>query len=152
METYTDPQQAMDRVSSVIGKIIDSMFDSSSDIADFHVKSLRREAVSKGLVGTDSPHMIDTIRHDHANEGMDNVEIAQKGLWIDSMNPHFVKLQIPRKIALWAQQKGNLGVKTALAMEDSIMVHPHPFIRDATNNTITQVPIILKRNIEEAIQ
>ena len=69
-----------------------------------------------------------------------NVYMAQHGIYLDSMRPHWVSLKRGREITQWAKDRG-LGHLVGGA----IIVRPHPFIKRAFIQTIKDVKLVERR-------
>ena len=82
-----------------------------------------------------------------------NVYMAQHGIYVDSMRPHWVALKRGREITRWALDRG-LAVPTKFggAMATiypvglrKIFVHPHPFIQRAFYQTVKDIKLVERR-------
>ena len=73
------------------------------------------------------------------------VVIPQYMVWLDKMEPHWVSLKRGRSITLWAKKK--LGY-----VPRALMVHPHPWIKQAHIRAGKNVRTIAEFEINNAIK
>ena len=73
------------------------------------------------------------------------------GVALDRMRPHWVKLKRGRLIRQWAYEKGNYFVRAAATAQRSIYVKPKHFIQGPVDRTIADLPKILRRHLDKAV-
>ena len=74
--------------------------------------------------------------------------IGQKGIFLDSMRPHWVALKRGRLINRWARDR---GLTQAAIAQKSIFVRPHPFIDAGLRRARHKLKPILQRRLKKGV-
>ena len=82
------------------------------------------------------------------NETTATVTSSIRGIYLDRMTPHYVKLTPNRLIYYWAYSKGNERVRKVADRQGSIKVKAHPFINVALRKTYDEVGKVIKETIK----
>jgi len=92
-----------------------------------------------------------SIQAKRKSKNISVVTMAKEGIYLDSMQPHYVKLKRGRLIRKWALEKGKPGVQKIAAREGSIFVKPHPFIDVALSKSLSKLSPNLRRTVKQTI-
>ena len=109
------------------------------NLTQFGAKSLIQSAMAAGI----KPWRGKLLKYGRGiaprklGKGRYGIFIAQSGIWLDRMPPHFVSLKRGRLITQWAQEK---GIKSK-----AIYVRPHPFIDAGYQKMINRLDIVANR-------
>lgn len=97
--------------------------------------------------------LLESIRAEQSRSGHKSVlKMAKRGVYLDRMRPHWVKLKRGRLIRKWAYEKGHAGVQRAADAQASIFVKPHPFIDVAINRNIIKLKQSLRRAVNRSVK
>ena len=141
METYNNPEDAIARIEKIIENVIKAVQVSSLEICQQHRNDLIIPLLSHRFEG----NLINSIKAIKISDNSSKVTMSQVGYWLNrDSGPQLIRLNKGYAIDRWAKAK---GIKAG-----ALLIKPHPFLDRALSNTLDKVPVILKRNIEQAIK
>ena len=84
------------------------------------------------------------IKAKKVNKNTWGIFIPRKGVFLDSMKPHWVALKKGRLITQWAEERGVKG--------RAIKVHPHPFIDAGFRSLVATIPSELEQLADKIVR